>query len=33
MSPAPRGLDLGDVDLLHAHHRIKRPPIKSSFDG
>jgi hypothetical protein len=24
-SAAPRGLDRGDVDLLHAHHRIKRP--------
>jgi hypothetical protein len=24
-SAAPRRLDRGDVDLLHAHHRIKRP--------
>ena len=24
MSAAPRRLDRGDVDLLHAHHRIKR---------
>src|SRR5262245_48725529 len=23
-SAAPRGLDRGDVNLLHAHHRIKR---------
>src|SRR5260370_12273942 len=24
MSAGPRRLDRGDVDLLHAHHRIKR---------
>src|SRR6266566_7276679 len=24
-SAAPRGHDRGDVDLLHSHHRIKRP--------
>jgi hypothetical protein len=24
LSAAPRGLDLGDVDLLHVHHRVER---------
>ena len=32
ISAAPRGLDRGDVDLLHFHHRIKRPLCFSAAD-
>lgn len=26
LSAPPRSLDLGDVDLLHRHHRLERAP-------
>src|SRR5713101_7398996 len=32
ISAVPRGLDRGDVDLLHFHHRIKRPLCFSAAD-